>query len=488
MIRATVAWRPVVAIAAAAAALHLTVATRYGWHRDEFYYVASGRHLAWGYPDQPPLTPVIARLAAAVPGGVLPLRVVVIAVQAATIVLGGITAYELGGSRRAQLLGAGAVAGCGVFVGASLFLGTTPLDQFMWSLIVLATLRAVRIRSLRAWVLVGVAGGIGLENKHTVAILLIATIVGLVLCQRPRLSGSGPWVAGVTAAAIWAPNLIWDAQHHWVTLKMARVIADNQGGVVGALSQVPVLLLVLPAPPLIFLWVRGVRFAAPNGPGRDHSWLIVTASVVVVATVAGGGKPYYAAPLLLPLFALGAVATEQLEAAGHVGVRWATRLVVLSVVASPVVSLPVVSPEFSTFLRTAAKEPMETYGWPNFAAQVFAIVDANPHAIAVYAGNYGEAGALEQFRHRGQRAVPVVSGHNSYAQWGPPSGTPTEVVAVGQFDRAFLEKAWTQVTFAGRIRFPDGLKNDESDKGAIFVCRGPRGDWADLWPTLSFLG
>lgn len=212
-----VAWRPILTIAAIVALGHALIATRYGWHRDEFYYVASGRHLAWGYPDQPPLTPVLARLAAAVPGGVLPLRIVVIAFQAVTIVLGGLTAHELGGSQRAQTLAAGAVAGCGVFVGASLFLGTTPVDQCLWALIVLCTLRAVRTKSMRWWVAVGVAGGVGLENKHTVALLLIATGVGLLVRRRDALRGAGPWVAALIALVLWAPNLVWDAQHHWVS-------------------------------------------------------------------------------------------------------------------------------------------------------------------------------------------------------------------------------------------------------------------------------
>jgi hypothetical protein len=483
-----VAWRPVLAVAAAAMVVHSAVATRYGWHRDEFYYLAAGRRPAWGYPDQPPVTPLLARAAGATAGGVLPLRLVVIAFQGATIVVAALVAREVGGGRFAQVLTAGCVAGLAVFVGAALFLGTTPTDQFFWTLIFWLTLLALRTGTTRAWVATGLAAGVGLENKHTVAVLLAGVAIGLVVSRRRALRSPGPWIAAAIALVFWAPNLVWDAQHHWVTLDMARVIADDQGGTAGAVAQLPLLLLVFPGPLIVYLWIRGARWAARPGEGRTHVWLLVTAVIVVVGITIAGGKPYYAAPVLVPLFALGAVATERRGPAGAPVRRHAVWLVTASAVTAPLLSLPYYPPRVATALRPLAKESMETYGWPQVAREVADATARHPDAVAVYVSNYGEAGALDTYGRSYGLARPVVAGQNAYRVWGPPRGTPSEVIAVGEFSRSFLERSWADVRPIGRLSIGRDLTNEETANDAtIYLCRRPRGSWAQLWSKLSYL-
>src|SRR5690348_3761863 len=49
-------------IAAISFFVHLLVASNYGYFRDELYYIAAGRRLAWGYVDFPPLIAVVAAI------------------------------------------------------------------------------------------------------------------------------------------------------------------------------------------------------------------------------------------------------------------------------------------------------------------------------------------------------------------------------------------------------------------------------------------
>ena len=124
------------AIAAAVALLHLLTNNRYGFHRDELQFLSDARHLDWGFVAYPPLTPFLERIGLGLFGlSMVGLRLFSVLAQVAVIVLGGLMARELGGSRLAQVTAALAVA----FSPMPLFSGTqfqyTSFDLLWWVLI-----------------------------------------------------------------------------------------------------------------------------------------------------------------------------------------------------------------------------------------------------------------------------------------------------------------------------------------------------------------
>jgi len=102
---------PVLSVAAALAAVLIGVASRYGYHRDELYFIACGQHLAWGYPDQPPFVPLLARLMTDLaPGSLIVLRLPSALAAGALVWLTALLTRELSGGRAAQLLASAVVA------------------------------------------------------------------------------------------------------------------------------------------------------------------------------------------------------------------------------------------------------------------------------------------------------------------------------------------------------------------------------------------
>jgi hypothetical protein len=130
-----VAWRWLLAIAAARLLLHLLTNGEYGFHRDELAVLDDARRLAWGYVAYPPLTPFLARLGidalGATPGGY---RLFSGIAQAAATLLAGLVARELGGTRGTQALASLALCCVPFSLLAGSMLQYSSLDYLWWVL------------------------------------------------------------------------------------------------------------------------------------------------------------------------------------------------------------------------------------------------------------------------------------------------------------------------------------------------------------------
>ena len=97
------AFAALVGVASGVALVLVIFAGGYGYHRDELYFLAAGHHLAWGYADQGPLTPLLARVTDVVaPGSLTVLRLPSALMAGGDCGVAGLLAFELGGTRSAQ--------------------------------------------------------------------------------------------------------------------------------------------------------------------------------------------------------------------------------------------------------------------------------------------------------------------------------------------------------------------------------------------------
>src|SRR5215471_7373499 len=101
----------VVAIAFGKIVLHWVFNNAYGYFRDEFDYLACGDHPAWGYVDQPPLVPILAKISRMILGDSLrAVRFLPALASSLAVVQAASIARLLGGGRFALVLTAVATA------------------------------------------------------------------------------------------------------------------------------------------------------------------------------------------------------------------------------------------------------------------------------------------------------------------------------------------------------------------------------------------
>ncbi|GAB3145841.1 glycosyltransferase family 39 protein [Micromonospora sonneratiae] len=489
-----VAWIPLAVAAGLTGTVLLAFSGRYGYHRDELYYLVAGRHLAWGYDDQPPLLPALARLTDSLSGGSLTaLRLPTAVVVGVTVLLVGLLTRELGGGRWAQLLAAVGWATTGVAMVSGHLLSTTPYDVLCWTTTAWLLARWVRTRDDRMLLALGPVLGVGLLAK-SLPLLFVAALAIAVLISGPReiLRRPALWIAAGIAVALWAPNLWWQATHGWPQLTMTGVIrADADFG--GRLGLLPSQVLIM-GPPLAVIWIAGLWRLLRNPDARRYRFLGWAYLVVLALTLLTGGREYYPAGAYPVLFASGAIATIGWLSRGARGRRAALGVgLVLNGLSTVTIALPIYP------VRTLPHTPQaminydagETVGWPELVstvARVHRSLPASEQATAVIlTRNYGQAGAIDRYGRPLGLPTPY-SGHLNFWRWGPPADSATgPVIVIGRWPAEELSRLCGTVVQVASNDNGYGVENEE--QGApIWLCRDLDRPWSQVWPELRRFG
>jgi hypothetical protein len=446
---------------------------RYGWQRDELYFLAASRHLALGYVDFPPATAVLARAVTAVAGpSLVGVRLVGLAAVCVALALTALCARELGGGARAQAGAALALALTPYGLGAGAIYHPTMLDLPVWVALCYLALRMLVRPEPRLWPAFGLVAALGLEAKDTVVALLGALALA-VLAAGPRaaLRDRRVALAATIALAGLAPNLVWQELHGWPSLAFFA----SQSAATAADASPPAYLaqqlaflagsLPLVAAGTVALW-RGPRTRA----------LALVFPLAVVGFAAERGRSYYALPAVALPLAAGTVAAARFAAGSprrRLGLVTCLGLPYLAAAALVAPAVWPVLPERTMVDRGLASAAYfeDEIGWQELADQVALAWDGVPasqrRATALVARNYGEAGALALYGPA--RGLPTpLSGHLSFQYWRPRALPQTRAVLVGfdAGDVARLCRAWRVV---GRIGNRLDVDNEERGR-AITTC------------------
>lgn len=477
------------ACCAAVVGLHLAFAGRYGFFRDELYFIACGARPAFGYADQPPLLPLLAFGWDTLGGGSLfAFRILPALCAGALALVTGWLALELGAGAVGARLAAVAVSIGPVFLVSTHLLTVNTLEPVLWTLLVLWVLRLLGRPTLGRWLGVGALIGVGLLNKYSMAFWALALLAGVAAGPRRRvLVSAGLGAALLVACALPLPSLVWQAQHGWPFLELLRAGAAGKNApfeLVGFVSD-----CVLSAHPLTLpLWLAGLVWL-----WRRERWAAVAFLCFFTAMLLLKAKPYYAAPAFPTLLAGGAVAAERHLASGF---RRAATFAVLLGGGALLAPLAVPLLPVDTLIRYqralgVAPAPLENkeygelaqhtadqFGWPEIAASVSdawrTLAPNERERAAVYSFNYGDASAIARFAE-----LPSISGHNQYGEWGPGTADGSVLVVFGGSEQA-LRQVYASVVRVGTGPSSPYMMPYERAQ-PIWIVREPRLPWPELW-------
>ncbi len=480
----------VIIVAAAAFAVEMAVSARYGYHRDELYFLEAGRHPAFGYVDQPPLTPLAARLAALLFANSLAgLRVLPALGLSALVLLTAGMSRILGAGRAGQVLAAVCVASCAEFLGAMHLMSTTTPDFVAWAVLLYLVLRLLDSGEPRWWLAIGLVTGVAAEAKWTIWVLAAAVVAGFALTPQRRLLRSRYLLLGVfIAVALAAPDLIWQAAHGWPNLQVFRQLQTAAGHNRAVYWPAQLLYTGFALAPI---WVAGLIWCLRNESARPFRPAAIAAAATIAAQFILGGKPYYSGGAYTFLLAAGSVPAGRwlFPGPGTAGRAW-RRALLIAGAAATLVAVPIAIPVLpAASLRAVPLQNInydlaETIAWPREVALIAREYDTLPAAqrarTAVLAGNYGEAGAVDRYG-PGLGLPRAYSGANSFWLWGPPPAADRSAIVIS-LDPSFLRREFRHVRQVAT--FYNGLGVSDDEQGSpVYLATGLRQSWARAWPA-----
>jgi len=484
-----------IALCAAKLLLHIFTSVRhYGYFRDELYYLDMARHLDWGYVDAAPLIAVYAKVALWMGGSLAALRILPALAGAGLIALTILIVRELGGGWYAQLLAGLAILLCPAVLSIDSLLTMNAFEPLFWTGCILVVARILRTGDSRLWLWFGLLAGLGLENKHSTLSFGFAVTVALLLTDHRReFARPWIWIAGAIAVAVFLPNLIWQIQHHFPTIEdLENVRREGKNVVLGPIAFVKEQIIDM-HPILLPVWLAGLIWFL-----RDRRWRVLGLTFVVffVLMEVAHGKNYYVFPIYPMLLAGGAVVIE-----GWLAKRaaWRRVAVVAIVFLASLPGIPMATwmlpPERLLAYQNAIgfkpakmevhhesllNQPVaDQFGWPEMVSEVAAIYNSLPPEeraqTGIWAGNYGEAGAINEFGP--QYGLPTAySRHQNHWYWGPPPQVYKNLIVIQWGLDDVRDNCTSFQPFEHYQRFGMGEENQP-----IYLCREVKFDIQKIW-------
>ncbi|MBR0566808.1 glycosyltransferase family 39 protein [Azoarcus sp. L1K30] len=449
---------------------------------DEAYYWGWAQALDWGYYSKPPMIAALIAASTTLFGdSLLALKAPSLLLYPATALVIRQLGCELFNARVGFWSGL-AFLTLPITSTLGLFASTDAPLLFCWALGMLLLWRALPAGRLSQWIGIGVVCGLGLMSKYTMLAFIGSAFLILLADPdgRRQLLRPGPWVGLLVAGAILAPNLWWNWQHDFPTIRHTAEITrvgvgarsvdvEEFGEFIGAqwLSFGPLLLPIL-------LWAM-LRLR-PTWTEPRFRFLLGFALpllfIVGLQALTGRANGNWSAPVFV---AASILSIAYLARQAH----W--KLMTAAVTFNVSIGLAVYHwPDIAQLTGTPLSARTDPYkrarGWSELSAAVRPYMLAHPQALLL--GDDRELlaqliYALRPPHHARWQADPhVVDHYGLTAAFGPESGDPVLFVST----RREVDDVVSRFDDAERIATIDvAVHKDFHRKVSIWLLKGFKG-------------
>jgi hypothetical protein len=484
------------ALSVAVLVVHLLTSGRYGFHRDELTTLDDATHLAWGYVAYPPVTPFFGSISLELFGtSLIGFRFFAAVSVSVAVVFTGLMARELGGKTGAQALAAAAVIPFALAAGS--LMQYVAFDYLAWVACSYFFVLLCKSRDPRWWLAIGGCIGFGMLTKYSMLVCALAIAAGVLFTDlRADLRSKWLWLGVAVSLLIFLPNLIWQIQNDFVSLDFLRHIHERDVRIGRTKNFLPDQLeLTLFTLPVAMLGLVFYFVSKRGRPFRAVGYLYV---IPLITFFVAKGRGYYVAPGYPLLYAGGAVFGAELIVNLRLAWRisltwlaWASVTITIFFAAAYFVPLAPVDSDWARRAFTVNDDFREEIGWPELVNTLAQIRDSlgpsERTRLAILAGNYGEAGAINLYG-KDYGLPKAICGTNSFWARGYGDPPPDTLIVIG-FSREFGDKYFESCELAGHITNKYGVANEETtDHPDILICRHLRESWPEFWKKFRRYG
>ena len=406
----------------------------YDLQRDEYLHLDQGLHLAWGYISVPPMTSWFSFLIQALGGGVFWVKFFPAVFGALTLILVWKMIEKLDGHLFACLLGTSAL-----LISPLLRINTlyqpNSFDIFFWTMAFYILVRWMQTNESRWIYMAAMAFALGFYSKYNILILVAALFPSILLSPyRKIFLNKHLYMAIAFGGLLILPNLVWQYQNDFPTLRQLRELAVTQLAHVdrpGFLKDQ--VLYFINSLFIILMAFAGFIFYPPF---KRYRVIGTTYLVALALFICFRAKSYYALGLYPVLLAFGSIYFTHLTTIGWKKYLRPAAFALLIILFIPfiLIGFPNKSPEqiksnlqlyrdFGMLRWEDGKEHhlpqdfADMIGWHELAQKVDAVFDTIQHKeqTLVLCDNYGQAGAVNYYsRHKN---INAVSFNADYIYW-----------------------------------------------------------------------